>query len=402
MPKILIIGGGFAGLWAALSAQREIEANGLEDKAHVTLISRDGYLTLRPRLYEQNPETLQTPLRPVLDTAGVTLIEATVTAIDSAKKKVTAKLPNGTDKAFSYDRLILAAGSELNALPIPGLAKHAFSIDTYGDAIAFDHHLQEVLEDPKVPGHNTFVIVGAGFTGIELVMEMRDRIAVHSDRNTADRARIVLIERAGVIGPDLGDNPRPVIEEALHSAGVDVRLGVEIAQVDRDAITLKNGDRLETATVVTTAGLRASPLAALLPVKRDELGRLLVDEALCVEGVSGVYASGDIAQATVDDDHLALMSCQHAMVMGKFAGYNAVHDLLDLPLVPYRQPNYVTCLDLGSWGAMLTSGWDRQVQKVGAEAKQLKQAINTQWIYPPQGSRSEILAAAALDARPGR
>ncbi len=92
------------------------------------------------------------------------------------------------------------------------------------------------------------------------------------------------------------------------------------------------------------------------------------------------------------------MSCQHALTMGRFAGYNTARDLLGLPLRAYRQPRYVTCLDLGSWGAVFTTGWDRQVEMTRGEAKRLKIKINTQRIYPPTGDRAAILAAAALDA----
>ncbi|MEE8560374.1 MAG: FAD-dependent oxidoreductase, partial [Gemmatimonadota bacterium] len=94
-------------------------------------------------------------------------------------------------------------------------------------------------------------------------------------------------------------------------------------------------------------------------VERDGLGRLPVDEMLRVEGVPGVYATGDIAWAYVDDEKLALMSCQHAMYMGRYAGYNAARDLLGLSLRPYRQPDYAACLDLWESGAMFTTGWDR-------------------------------------------
>ncbi len=126
-----------------------------------------------------------------------------------------------------------------------------------------------------------------------------------------------------------------------------------------------------------------------------------MDEALRVRGVADVYATGDIARAYADDDRLALMSCQHALTMGRFAGYNAARDLLGLPLRAYRQPRYVTCLDLGPWGAVFTTGWYRQVEMARGEAKQLKRQINSQRIYPPTGDRAAILAAAALDAGSG-
>jgi NADH dehydrogenase len=226
---------------------------------------------------------------------------------------------------------------------------------------------------------------------------MRTRLAVHSDPVTSARARIILIERADVVGPDLGAGPRPVIEAALTTAGVETRLGEEVTEVGADGLTLSTGERIAAATIIVTTGLRANPLAAALPVERDELGRLPVDDFLRVAGVDGVYACGDIARAYVDESHLALMSCQHALRMGRFAGRNAACDLLSRPLQPYRQPRYVTCLDLGTSGAVFTTGWQREVSMVGAEAKELKQSINGQRIYPPHGERAVLLAAAEID-----
>ena len=401
MNKILIVGGGFAGLWAALAAKREIEEAREGNGTSVTLVSRDGYLTVRPRLYERDPETLRTPLRPVLDPVGVALVEATVTAIDAERHTVSATAASGGQIVLSYDRLVLATGSALHSPPIPGIAENSWNIDTYDAALAFDRHLRTVTANPGTPGNDTFVIIGGGFTGIELAMEMRCRIAVHAGEAAAAAARVILVDRSDVIGRNLGDNPRPFIAEALRSASVETRTGTRVARIASDSVVLGDGERIGAATVVVTAGLRASALAQLLGTERDEIGRLAVDEALRVRGVPDVYATGDIARAYADDDRLALMSCQHALTMGRFAGYNTARDLLGLPLRAYRQPRYVTCLDLGSWGAVFTTGWDRRVELTRDEAKQLKHQINSQRIYPPTGDCAAILAAAALDAGSG-
>jgi len=400
MHNLVIVGGGFAGFWAALGAAREVIENAAE--IVITVVSKDPFLTVRPRLYERDPETLRVPLVPAFDALGIRIVEAAVTAIDAEDQSITAERSDGGASKIPYDRLVLATGSELRKLPVPGLDRHGFDIDSYRTAIAFDRHLASVLRTPAAPGHNTFVILGAGLTGIELATEMRDRIAGHSDPETAERARIVLVEQADVVGPDLGANPRPAIEKALRHAAVELRLGTRIERVEPDAAMLSSGARVATRSVIVAAGLRASPLAAALAVDRDDLGRLPTDDRLRVEGRPHIYAAGDIARAAVDDDHVALMSCQHAMPMGKVAGYNAARALIGLPEKVYRQPVYVTCLDLGRSGALFTTGWDRRVVMNGTEAKQRKRRINTQWIYPPQADRDTLLAAAHIDARPGR
>ena len=117
-------------------------------------------------------------------------------------------------------------------------------------------------------------------------------------------------------------------------------------------------------------------------------------------GVPDVFATGDVALALTDDlDHHALMSCQHALTMGRYAGHNVAADLLGRATIPYRQPFYATCLDLGGWGAVYSEGWDRSVKLVGAEAKALKRMINTSVIYPPPPDRAAALAAADPEAK---
>ena len=120
-----------------------------------------------------------------------------------------------------------------------------------------------------------------------------------------------------------------------------------------------------------------------------------MDGNLKVRGQAKVFAAGDVAYAATDDlGNHAVMSCQHAISLGRHAGNNAAADLLGVPPTPYHQPKYVTCLDLGAWGAVYTEGWDRQVKLLGEQAKELKTQINTLWIYPPAADRSIALAAA--------
>lgn len=396
MKQIVIIGGGFAGTWAALTAAREID--GHEQDIRITLVARDEYLVVRPRLYEIFSEGLRAPLRPVVEPVDIELQIGNAESIDVGNRTVRITGNDGSDSTLGYDRLVLAGGSEQRPLPVPGAAEYAFNIDTFAAARSFDDHLRDVLRNPERPGNLTFVIVGAGFTGVELATEMRNRIRVHSDAQTADKATIILIEREDRVGPDLGANPRPIVLDALRAANVTTMLSTSVEKLEADGVTLTSGERIATATVVVTAGLRANPLASQLHANLDPLGRVVVNEDLRVNGLEDVFAAGDVARAQADADHAALMSCQHAIPMGKFAGYNAAHDLLGTSLRPYSQPYYVTCLDLGESGALLTQGWERNPEQSGAEAKQLKQKINTQWIYPPTGKRATIIAAADLDA----
>ena len=141
--------------------------------------------------------------------------------------------------------------------------------------------------------------------------------------------------------------------------------------------------------------MRANPLTEQIPAERERSGRLIVDSNLRVPDAPAVFAAGDTARAETDDlGNRSLMSCQHANRLGAVAGFNAAADLLGVPPEPYRQKNYVTCLDLGPSTAVFARGWDSKVELTGEQAKNMKREINTKWIYPPRAERSAAFEAA--------
>jgi NADH dehydrogenase len=392
--RLVIIGAGFAGMYAALSAARLRDLEGVSpEELEIVLVAPAPTLVVRPRLYEPKPETLTAPLQEVLKAIDVVYMQGSIETVDTASRVVVGVTADGTRGRLSYDRLIVATGSRLFRPAIPGLAEHAFSVDQLEDAIALDRHLHGLADRPASNGRNTVVVAGGGFTGIEAATEMPARLRAIFGPNA--KPRVVIVERSDAIAPDMGAGPRPIIEEALQKLGVEVRLGAGVAALDQSGVTLSNGDRIETETVIWAAGMRAAPLTAQIPAERDNFGRLLVDRDLRVPSEPSVFATGDAARAACDDlGNYALMSCQHATRMGAFAGNNAVADLLRVPTRPYHQKAYATCLDLGEAGAIFTRGWDRTVEMVGVEAKKTKQEINTVWIYPPPADRAAALASA--------
>ncbi len=296
-------------------------------------------------------------------------------------------------KNLSYDRLVVATGSRLFRPNIPGLAEHGFSVDQLDDAIALDRHLHDLADRPAKNGRDTVVVAGGGFTGIEAATELPARLRGILGKEA--KPRVIIVDRNSAIAPDMGEGPRPIIEQAMRKLGVEIRLGAGVAELDKSGVTLSNGERIECATVIWAAGMRAAPLTAQIPAERDNFGRLLVDRDLRVLSVSGVFATGDAARAACDEvGNYALMSCQHATRMGAFAGNNAAAELLGVPTKPYHQKAYVTCLDLGEAGALFTRGWERKLEMVGDEAKKTKREINTVWIYPPRAERAAALASA--------
>jgi NADH dehydrogenase len=381
-------------MYAALSAARLRDIRGASpEELEIALVAPEPTLVVRPRLYEPKPETLTAPLLGVLKAIDVIYVQGSAETIDTKSRTVEIVTANGAKKSLSYDRVIVATGSRLFRPKIPGLARHGFSVDQLADAIALDRHLHSLADRPAKNGRDTVVVAGGGFTGIEAATEMPARLRGILGKVT--KPRVIIVERNSAIAPDMGEGPRPFIEEALRKLGVETRLGAGVAELDESGVTLSSGEHIETETVIWAAGMRAAPLTQQIPAERDNFGRLLVDRDLRVLSVPGVFATGDAARAACDDvGNYALMSCQHATRMGAFAGNNAAAELLGVPTRPYHQKAYVTCLDLGESGALFTRGWEREVEMVGESAKKTKQEINTVWIYPPLAERAAALASA--------
>ena len=400
--RIVVLGGGFAGLWSAVGAARKLDELGWgPDQAEVTLVNRDAFHAIRVRNYEADLAPLRVPLDDVLGPAGIRRVEGEVAGIDTSGQCVVLSSADGP-LTLPYDRLVFALGSRLVRPPITGLAEHAFDVDTYAGAARLGAHFQSLPQQSDSPGRFTVVIVGAGLTGIELAAEMPGRLSGILVSAGLDRPlRVVLVDHHPRVGADMGESARPVIEQALSALTIETRVGVEVVSIARDGIRLRSGEAIPAATVVWCAGMEASPLTRLLPVERDYCGRIAVDEFMRVKGLGNIFAAGDVASARVDDGHRSVMSCQHSRPMGRFAGHNVVCDLFGLPLLLLHLPGYVTVLDLGAWGALYTEGWDRRVVAQGDAAKRTKQLINGQRIYPPLSrDRQEIFAAAAPVVQP--
>ncbi|MFE7084055.1 NAD(P)/FAD-dependent oxidoreductase [Priestia megaterium] len=401
MKRIVIIGGGFAGVWSAISAARQLHDLQVEkNEVEVVLLNRDPYFGIRPRFYEESTENLRVPLSQVLDPVGVRFLEGEVKHIDTDSQKVMFE-QNEKQMDLAYDRLIFAAGSQAVLPNILGLQEHAFSTDTYQDAVKLEKHINELPQVPNTEGKYTAVVVGAGFTGIEIAAEMTSRLKkVAKKENKESEVRVILVERESVVGPDLGENPRPIIEKALREMDVEVYVNESVRSIDEEGVVLQSESRISALTTIWSAGVKASPLAAHFSVEKDALGRMPVDAYLKVKGLSSVFTAGDTARAMADESNVSLMSCQHAMPQGKVAGHNVVCDLLGLEGMPYKQEQYVTCLDLGPWGALFTNGWDRIPEYQGQEGKKIKMNINQSVIYPPLSGKKEELFEASKQIVP--
>lgn len=390
--QILIIGAGFGGMWTALSATRLFDIHG-HDEVEVTVLAPQAELRIRPRFYEPDAHQLFAPIGELLDAVGVTFIKGAAETIDVQQKQVVYTDAAGARQIRPYDKLVLASGSGLALPDTQGVAQYAFDVDQIEQAIRLENHLKSLADLPASRGRNTVVVAGGGFTGIETATEMPARLRAilgeHADME------VIIVDRGEKVGASLGAEISQSISEASDELGVTWRLKSSVVAVDKQGVTLGDGQRIEARTVIWTTGVRASSLTAQIPGERDGLGRLHVDAHLQVIGQQDIFATGDVAYAATDDlGNHALMTCQHAIVLGRHAGNNVAAQMLGVAPVTYHQPKYVTCLDLGGWGAVYTEGWDRQVKLTRQEGKLLKTQINTVWIYPPAANRDAAWAAA--------
>lgn len=389
--QILILGAGFAGMWAALSATRLTDLHDRHD-IEITVLSPQAELRVRPRFYESEVENYAAPLLPLFAVTGVKFITGVASKIDSASQQVWYHNEQDQLTAVRYDRLIMATGSHI-AHALPGAQQHAFDVDQMESAARLERHLATLAEQPESAARNTVIVCGGGFTGIEVATEMPSRLRAILGDSAA--IRVIVVDRSPVAGGRYSEQLRDVISQASLELGVEWRLNSEIKAIDESGLTLKNGEHIASSTVILTVGVQASPLTRQIPGERDPQGRLHVDQHLKVIGQNAVYATGDVAFASTDDQgNHALMTCQHAIMLGRFVGHNVAADLIGIEPLPYRQVNYVTCLDLGSWGAVYSEGWDQVVKFTKEEGKKIKVSITNELIYPPQAEREAAFAAA--------
>jgi NADH dehydrogenase len=280
-------------------------------------------------------------------------------------------------RRIGYDQLVICSGSR-RAIELSARNQHG--VDNHAEALALRKALDRFgSRRPRV------AVIGSSFTGLEVATEL------------AKRADVALIERQSQIAPEFGAAARKLIEQALESLNIEVHRNSDVMLSDEGQAVVRSGRELDMDLIVWATGLEAWDVASESGFQPDDLGRIPVDETLFT-GVDGVWAAGDCARAKVDGQHVAPMSCQHAMPMGARAGANAARAAFGLRPDPYSQPFYLTCLDLGGAGALLTAGFERNdVLASGDSAKQFKRYINRHLIYPPVHDADALLKLGAAE-----
>ena len=222
-----------------------------------------------------------------------------------------------------YERLVIALGAVPRELPIPGLAEHTLQFKVLGDAIHLRNHVLRQIDlaeaDPEnAERHLTFVFVGAGYAGVEALAELTELVQEaidHYPRLADVPARWLLVDAGAKILAEVPDSLSHYTASLLEKRGVDIRLETTVESVEADAVTLSDGSRIDTNTVVWTAGIRPHPVLEQLGLPLDERHRVIVDEELRVEGRTNVWALGDCARVPngATPDTFDPPTCQHAL-----------------------------------------------------------------------------------------
>jgi NADH dehydrogenase len=329
--RILIVGGGFAGMYAAM------ELRGVTRAGHrVTLVSAENFMQYQPFLPEVasgtiDPRAVVVPLRSVLP--HVEVIVAEVRSIDHDARCARALTPDGREHLVDYDELVVTAGSWSRVLPIPGLAEYGVGFKTIQEAIWLRNHVLSRLDlaaetsDPVLRrAALTFVFVGAGYAGVEALGELedlsRDALSAYPSL-TAEDLRWILVEAGPQILPELPDDLARYAHDQLARRGIEVRLGTRLESAEAGVVHLSDGQTFAAQTLVWTAGVKPSPLAGLSGFPLDERGRIHVDAELRVVGVPDAWAAGDLA--AVPDMALGGTcppTAQHALRQGRRLGRN--------------------------------------------------------------------------------
>ncbi|MGH7308091.1 MAG: FAD-dependent oxidoreductase [Candidatus Rokuibacteriota bacterium] len=340
--RIVIVGGGFGGVYAALELEKLV---GRDPGVEIHLVSRENYLVFQPML----PEVISGSIG-ILDTITpirrlcprTTLYTRAVERIDLARRRVTAAAGFGSGQChLDYDHLIIALGNVTSFAGQPGLMEHALPFKYLGDALALRNRIIHVLEeadieqDPEMRRRLlTFVVAGGGFSGVEAVAELNDfvRAVAKSFRTIRlGELRVLLLHAGPLILPELPASLAQFAQRLLAKRGVEIRLNTRLHGATAEAALLDGGERIPTRTLVSTVPSGPNPVVAALPLAKEK-GRIAVGPELEVAGHPGVWAVGDCASIRdAKTGEPCPPTAQHAIREARCVARNVVATLRSTP-----------------------------------------------------------------------
>ena len=343
--RILILGGGFGGVYTALTLEKLLKSEIRRGEVELGLVSRENYIVFQPMLPEVISGSIGvldviTPIRRLCPSTN--LYTRTIESIDLAHRSVQSAAGFGSRQHhLHFDHLVVALGNVTSFAGSPGLAEYALPFKYLGDALTLRNRIIHTLEEADIePDADvrrsllTFVVAGGGFSGVEAVAELNDfvRAAARSFRRVRpEEIRVVLLHAGGLILPELPKSLAEFAQALLIKRGVEIRFNTRLTGATVDMALLDGGGRIPTRTLVSTVPSAPNPLVAMLPVKKER-GRILVDGHLEVPEYPGLWAVGDCAairDARTGD--FCPPTAQHATREAACAAHNIVASIKGTP-----------------------------------------------------------------------
>ena len=305
VPRVVVLGGGYGGLYAALELQKAAKRGEVE----LTLISWDNFFLFQPLLAEVisggiEPLHVVSPIRRLIPSAN--FLQAEVEDIHPDSQDVIIRFPGHPHQDhIPYDQLIFAVGRSTDLSALPGVAEHALPFRTLGDAFTLRNHLIRMMEAAEVEEDAakkremlTFVVAGGGTTGVEVVAEINDFVKEASKyypHVTTEEVRVILLHGNSRILPELNEKLADFSHRLLEQRGIEVRLNIRINGATAETAILSDGSTIATRTMVAAVGSSPDRMLDSIPSERDRRGGLIVDETLAVPGQKGIWVVGDAA-----------------------------------------------------------------------------------------------------------
>ncbi|OMC55739.1 NADH dehydrogenase [Mycobacterium sp. IS-836] len=384
MTSIVIVGSGFTGFTCARRLTRILRRR--RAPVDVTIISPVDYMLYTPLLPDVaggvvDARFVAVPLANTLK--GVRAVRGRVDGVDFAQRTLTYRDPEERAHRMSWDRLVLTPGSVTRLFDVPGIATHALGLKSTVEALYLRDHIIEQLElagledDPEVAAaRRTIVVVGASYSGTELVAQLRalaDAAAKQMGFDAAD-VKFLLLDTAKQVMPEVGKRLGDAALKVLRKRGIDVRLGMTLKEAHADHVVLSDDSRIDTRTIAWVTGVTGAPLIQELGLPTEK-GRVKVQPDLQVPDHEGVFAAGDAAAVPdlTQPGKITPPTAQHATRQGKVLARNVGASLGYGKSKQYKHGNLGLVVDLGPRYAVANP---LNVQLSGLPAKAVTRAYH--------------------------
>jgi NADH dehydrogenase len=359
-PRILVVGGGYVGLYAARRILKKMRYG----EATVTVVDPRSYMTYQPFLPEAaagsiSPRHVVVPLRRVLPKAEV--LTGRVTTIDQDRKVAAVTPLVGEAYELPFDYLVVAMGAVSRTFPIPGLAENGIGMKGVEEAIGLRNHVLEQLDkadstnDEEVRRRAlTFVFIGGGFAGAETIGEVEDMArdaAKYYPNIKREDMRFVLVDAAPFILPEVGPKLGEWGLEHLKKRGIEAYLNTSMESCVNGHVVLKNGLEVDSSTIVWTAGVKPNPALSRFGIPLGPKGHVDVDATMQIQGLDYAWAAGDNAQvpdlASGKETAFCPPNAQHALRQARVLGDNVISGMRGFPQADYKHANKGAVAGLG-------------------------------------------------------